>query len=113
LKRKIGRPAGTTVQAGYNTSAGCFKETTRKAGFKVSSGGPLEATEAKRYTKVHIVHKSYNADTFNKVSNGLSTIAESQNDIISINEEMIVSADHRYNNFTGIGNGSCAHDNSY
>jgi len=91
LKRKIGRPVGTTVEASYNTSAGRFKGTTRNAGFKVSSGRPLGITEAKGF-KVP-VHKSYNADTFNKVSIGPSTIPESQDDIISINEEMIVSAD--------------------
>ena len=79
----------TTVEAGCNTSAECFKGTTRKAGFKVSSGQPLGTTEAKGFK----VHKSYNVDTFNKVSIGPSTIPESQDDIISINEEMIVSAD--------------------
>jgi len=26
LKRKIGRPTGTTAEASYNTSAGCFRE---------------------------------------------------------------------------------------
>jgi len=93
LKRKIGRPAGTTAEAGYNTSVGRFKGTTRKAGFKVSSGRPLGTTEAKGFK----VHTSYNADTVNKVFIGPSTIPESQDDIISINEEMIVSADKRTN----------------
>jgi len=34
LKRKNERPAGTTAEAGYITSAGRFNGTTRKAGFK-------------------------------------------------------------------------------
>ena len=89
MKRKIERPTGTTAEASYNISAGNFKGTTRKAGFKVSSGQPLETTEAKRFK----VHKSYNADTVNKVSIGPSTIPESKDDVISINEEKMVSAD--------------------
>ena len=91
MKRKIGRLAGTTAEAGYNSSAEHFKGTTRKAGFKVSSGQPLGTTEAKGFKAP--VHKSYNADAFNKVFIGPSTIPESQDDITSINEEMIVSAD--------------------
>ena len=85
------RPAGTTVEASYNTSARRFKETTRKVGFKVPNGQILGTTEAKGFK----VHKSYNADTVNKVSIGPSTIPESQDGIISINEEMMVSADKR------------------
>ena len=48
------------------------------------------------YTIGFKVHKSYNADTVNKISiSGLSTIPEPQDDMMPINEEMIVSADKR------------------
>ena len=73
MKRKIGRPAGTTAEASYNTSAKCFKGTTRNAGFKVSSRRPLGTTEAEGF-KVPVYTKVYNADTVNKVSIGPSTI---------------------------------------
>ena len=76
LRRKIGRPAGTKAEASTIHPLGVL---SRKAGFKVSSG--RGTTEAKGFE----VHKSYNADTFNKVSIGPSTIPESQHDIISIN----------------------------
>ena len=47
-------------------------------------------------TKGFKVHKSYITDTVNKISiSGLSTIPESQDDMLPINEKMIVSADKR------------------
>ena len=44
MNKKKGRPAGTTVEAGYNVSIGCRIGTTKEAGYNVPSGRTVGST---------------------------------------------------------------------